>query len=246
MNYLQLVQALVSELGIAGANNDGTIPSTVVAQTGQLRRAVKWITDSNNDINILWTDWKYLYTDYAETLTVGSRTAPLHSGVEVVKRWDRESFILDRSLSSFSHLSWMDWRAFKREILPGAHPTNQIPATISSDTANLLHFNEPTNSAYTLNAGFWQRPVLLTLDADLPAMPEEYHRLIIMNAGLKYANKEDAPEILAGWETEYIFMLDKLEGDQLPGREYERMSSQDIDLVMDIPDAGDDYGGERF
>ena len=247
MNYLQLVQEFVSELGIAGANNAGTLPTTTVGQTGQLRRAVQWIAQANNDLNVMYTDWDFLEVDYSETLVVGTRTAPVHSGVnETVKKFDRDSFNLDRGLATHTPLSFVDWRAYRRELLPGAHSVNQRPSIFSiRPRDNLIYFDEPPDQAYTLTATFWKRPVLISGDSAVPDIPEDFHRLIILTAGVKYANKEDAPEIIQGWEAEYTALLSDLESDQLPGREFDNMSGQDVDLTMDIPDSGDYYGERR-
>ena len=239
--YLQLVQQLVSELGIGGVNQGGTVPPTVVGQKGQLYNAINWVRQAENNINVMWANWDYLATDYSEALTIGSTAVPTHSGTETVNKWDRDSFWLNVTATSSGQLEFMDWTDFRKLILPGSgSASNGKPARITEKRNGTLLLDAPSNLAYTLTAEFWKEPVLLAADSDLPAMPAQFHRIIICEAAIKYGNKEAASEIIQGMEAEYLYLLDKLEGDQLEGRDYERMSTQDIPITIGIPGFGDE------
>lgn len=234
--FLELVQELVTELGIGGANQGATVPDTVLEQTGQLWNAVNWIKKANNNINVMWSDWQYLAVEYSETLTVGDSVPPAHSGVEVVKRWDRGSFWLSRDTTSAAPLTFMFWEDFRRDVLPGpAASSNSKPSLITQKRDNTLLLNVLPDEAYQIDAEFYKRPAMLATDDDVPEMPEEFHRMIVCEAAVKYGNKEAAPEVISGMEAEYDYLLDKLEGDQLIGREYDTQYSQDIPVSMDIP-----------
>jgi hypothetical protein len=225
--YLELVQELVSELGIGGANQGGTVPDTVVNQTGQLWNAANWIKQANNNINVMWADWQYLAVEYSEALTVGSTTAPAHSGSETVKKWDRGSFWIDQTLNSAGQLSWFLWEDFRRHVLPGPTGSNSKPSAITQKRDGTLLVNVPPDASYTLTAEFYKRPALLATDTDEPEMPEEFHRIIVCEAAIKYGNKEAAAEVISGMEAEYAYLLDKLQTDQL--------NSQDLPVVIDVP-----------
>jgi len=244
--YLKLVQELVAELGIGGANTGGTVPDTVLSQKGQLWNAVNWIKQAENNINLMWADWRFLATDYEETLTLSSTAVPAHSGTETVNKWDRTSFWIDLTQTSSGQLEWMEWSKFRAMLLPGsAGAGNGKPSTITQKRNGDLLLNTPCDTAYTLTAEFWKEPVLLSANTDLPAMPAQFHRIIICEAAIKYGNKEAAGEVIQGMEAEYIYLLDKLEGDQLEGREYERLSTQDIPIVVGIPGYTDDDSRTR-
>ena len=240
-DYLTLVQELVTELGIGGANQGATVPTTVTGQTGQLWNAANWIRQANNNINLMWSDWQYLSTEYAETLSIGSTAVPAHSGSETVKRWDRSSFWINRSQLSAGPLNFMAWEDFRGTILPGpAASTNSKPSIITQQRDGALLLNAPCNLAYALTGEFYKRPTLLATDLDEPEMPEEFHRLIICEAAIKYGNKEAAAEVISGMEAEYDYILAKLEGDQLLGRGFDDQYSQDVPLTIDIP-GNDDF-----
>ena len=235
-SFLTLVQELVSELGIGGANQGASVPTAVVGQTGQLWNAVNWVIKANNNINLLHTDWQYLATEYSEVLTIGSTAVAAHSGTESAKMWDRRSFWIDRDSTRAAPLTWLDWESFRTDVLPGATPTSfSKPSIITQKRNGSLILDVPSDLAYTLTGEFYRVPTLLAADADIPEMPVEYHRLIICEAAVKYGNKEAALEVINGMEAEYAYLIEKLEGDQLIGGEYDMQHSQDIPIVMDIP-----------
>jgi len=240
--FLELVQELVTELGIGGANQGATVPPTVAGQVGQLWNAVNWIKQAENNINLLYSDWQYLGLEYAETLSIGSTAVPAHSTAgESVKMWDRGSLWLDKTTTRAAPLTWRDWEEFRATILPGAAPTtNSKPSIITQKRDGSLLVDTPCDLAYDLTGEFYRRPVLLDVDADLPAMPAEYHRIIVCEAAIKYGNKEAAPEVITGMEAEYEMLLDKLRSDQLIGGEYDNQYSQDLPIVIEIPGFDDD------
>lgn len=238
--YLELTQRLVAELGIGGADNGATVPTTVAAQTGQLWRAAYWIQQAHNNICLLHVDWDFLYFEYSEALTVGSEAVPAHSGAETPKKWNRSSFYLDLTASTGSQLEWMKWHQFRGQLRAGfAARGNARPGTITQKPDGTLLLDNPSDSAYTLSGEGWKRPTVLSADTDTPDFPEEYHRLIVCEAAIKYGNKEAALEIIQGMEAEYSLILAEMEADQLPDREYDRLAAQDIDLTMEIPGFSD-------
>lgn len=236
MTYLELCQEFVSEIGVAG----GTGPTTVTGQTGILGNVCRWIRQAENDINTEWTNWKYLWTEYNEMLQAGVSVPPVPStpsGVKV-RQWNRSSLFLNKATNNPSQLQYVPWEVFRARYAVGA-PVAGRPAIWSIKPDNTLVFDRPSDAIYSLSAEFWRRPILMRLDNDMPLMPEEYHRLIVTTAAVKYANKEDAPEIISGMESEMIAMMAHLKANQLEGFEFDTMSTQDVSLAMMLPGEAD-------
>ena len=241
VTFLTMTQELVAELGIGGANNGATVPTTVASQTGQLWNAANWIKQAEHNICLMFHDWKFLRVAYSQTLAIGSRAVPVHSGAENVKVWDRGSFWLDKSTSSATQLDYYEWHDFSKNIEPGySTRSNAKPSSIAFDRAGNGWLDSPADAAYALTAEFYQDPPFLSLDADVTLIPEAFYRLIICEAAIKYGNKEGAIEIIQGMEAEYVYMLYKMMGDQLEGREWERRSTQDQYIEVEIPGYVDD------
>jgi hypothetical protein len=242
MNFLQLCQELVTELGLAG----GTGPSTVLDQRGELRNVVRWIRDSCLWIDSEWKDWKYLRCDYDGVIQVNSRepTPPNNPSGVKVRKWDRDSLILNYGSVNAKPLIWENWATFRKlRQIGSAYLTIDEPAVFSTKqdgyTPKLILY--PTaNATYPIHGEFWRRPPVLTNDTDVPLMPEEYHRLIMATAAIKYGNREDAPEIIAGFEAEHHSLLMQLKADQLESFETDNEAGQDLVLEGAIP--GEDWG----
>lgn len=243
MNYLALCQELVGELGLAG----GTGPATVLNQRGELANVVRWIRDADLWICNEWKTWKFLRTEYSGVLQAGERepTAPNNPTGVRVRKWDRDSIVINAFSLSAKPLMFEEWTTFRKlRQIGSAGLTTDEPAIVTVTelgTDPKLRCYPTANATYPISGEFWRRPTPMALDADVPAMPEEYHHLIVATAAIKYANREDAPEIIAGMEAVHASMLEQLKNDQLEGFEANNESSQDILLEGAIP--GEEWSG---
>lgn len=231
--FLQLCQEIVAELGIAGGA--ANTPGSVTGQSGELRNVVRWIRDSTLWFDNEWRDWKYLWTPYVDVCSLGDPLAPepdTPAGVKV-RQWDRSSIWLSRGTTNQKRLDYMEWGQF-REIYDGNGIPKQ-PSIFSVRPDGRIIFDCPPDQQYPINGEFWRRPVPLTQSNDVPAMPEEYHRLIVCRAAIMYANREDAPEVISGMETELVQGIEKLKSDQLAAFEADCIAGQDVMLEGPIP-----------
>lgn len=236
MDYLRLCQELVSELGLAG----GTGPSTVDGQRGELKNVTRWIRDSCLWVDNLWTDWKYHWCEYSGTIAQDARVPT--AAANPVGHWDRASFYIDKASLTGQLVTYMPWEAFRTLYESGsalAQRDRPNTLTVRPDSTIRLH---PTSDALrTVTAEYWRRPKILTLDTDVPLMPEQFHRIIMARAAIMYGNREDAPEIIGGFEAEYVDLLEKLQSDQAPSFAADRSSGQDIMLLGAIPGVDEGY-----
>lgn len=239
MTFLELCQALVSEVGIAG----GTGPTSVLNQKGELANVVRWIRDSNLWIDNLWKDWKYLWFEYSGILGNNAqqqlnRFAPPPNSPPglVVRKWDRESFWLDKQSAGAQPLSYVEWRKFRALYDVGRDITRPgKPTTFTIRPDNSIQLYPIPDTTFTLTGEGWRRPTLLKHNNDVPLMPEDYHRLIVCRAAIMYGNREDAGEVIEGMEAEYIDLKEKLESDQLEAFGADREAGQDHLLEGAIP-----------
>jgi len=249
MNYLALCQELAEELGVGGAEAGSGIPSAVAGQTAQLGNVVRWITQANNHINNQYQDWKFLWTEYSETMTVGSRIPPTHGTGDgntsvTVRRWDKTSFWLNKNTDEAIQLMYVEWNVFRRHYETGDHSENSVPTYFTIKPDNSLVLDVPSEEAYTITGEFWRRPTLLSSDTDTPDIPEEYHRAIVCGAAILYAGKEAAQGIQQSMAAEYSMFMNQLSADQTFGNEQDTLSAIDDDLLVGIPGhVGGEYNG---
>ena len=231
MNYLELCQAFVQELGIAGGGSNN--PSAVTGQSGELRNVVNWIREAEYQINNHAKDWKYLWTDgYSESLSTGDRLPPNPSSPRA-KAWVKDSFWLDRFGTNQRRLEWKPYRYMR--YLP-ALATN--PRYISQTPAGQLILDGNMDQALTITGEYYKAPTILSANADVPAMPDDFHRIILCRAVLIYAGREDAPELTNHYEPEYLEILSHLEADQRPQRAQEDDPEALDHIEQEIPGHG--------
>jgi hypothetical protein len=221
VNFRQLCQDLVEELGISG----GTGPNTVENQTGEYANVVRWIAESSLWIDNLWRDWKYLWVQYETTLTGQS----IATGAREI---DRSSVWINAGTYTARQLEWQEWRLMRETL--NRTPVTGTPVYFSVDPAGTLFLDRPVTSL-PIRLEFWKRPTRLVADNDEPDLPEEYHRIIICRAAIMYGNREAAAEVISGMEAEYIDLLEKLQSDQLEPFRNERMAGQDTPLYLRHP-----------
>jgi hypothetical protein len=56
----------------------------------------------------------------------------------------------------------------------------------------------------------------MTADADIPSLPEQYHKAIVWRALVMYAANKAAPEVYAFAVKEYTKIMNRIEFDYLP------------------------------
>jgi len=75
-------------------------------------------------------------------------------------------------------------------------------------------------------------------DLDLPDMPDNYHRIVVAGAAIKYGFKVAAAEVIQGLTIEYDTGLLELQTECASGFFGEGVSEDDQRLAMSIPGMG--------
>lgn len=229
-NFLEITREVVRETGLGGGNPDDL--ETVEDQTGDFLDAVRWTRDACTQIDNLWFTWKYLWFEHSIAFAAAQGQVPPLPTDYDVRRWDRDSFWLNKAGAGPRQLLFEEWREFRKRT---GTPSSGKPQIITIRPDMTLRTDRVPNTSYTFTAEGYRRPTILTLDDDVPDMPAEFRRIIVCRAKINYADHRDAPEILEGSQAEYMDILDKLQSDQLESHEMDRMSEQDLDLSMSVP-----------
>ena len=75
------------------------------------------------------------------------------------------------------------------------------------------------DAVYTVNGEYYMDMQTMTLDADIPILPD-YHMAIVWKALMYYGAFEGAPEVYAHGQEQYEKLLSKLEINQLEKMTY--------------------------
>jgi len=237
MNYLQIVNRAISECGSALA------PLTTLQNpaAGETTRFINWVNDAWTEIQNEQYEWNFLRTwlqfqtstnvqQYTpttifSTATVYEGTQSLPTGSSLasytLNQWVRKSFrcfptsqgVNGEQIQSF--MPWDDFRNIYMYASQLSNYTRPVIASVGPDKS--LWFGPiPDATGYTITVEAWLAPQTLSLDADTPLMPPNYHMLLVYKTMRKYAGFESAPEVAARAEEEFTPMMNQLYVDQLP------------------------------
>lgn len=214
MTFLELVQRLRQEAGIAGSG-----PASVTFQTGELKRLVDWVASSWNDIQIAKPNWLWMNGQFQFVTTPGQREyTPAEAGVATrFSSWLTRSVRLGLNPPNdevlLEPVSYDEYRSI---YLVGPQPLSRPVVVSVSPALNLLLGYAP-NEAFTVTGEYQKTPQRLAADADEPEMPAAYHEAILYLALTKYARYMAAGEVYEDAMMNYRRIMQHLQVNQLPG-----------------------------
>ncbi|MHC4704025.1 MAG: phage adaptor protein [Planctomycetota bacterium] len=216
--YLELVAELHEEVGAAGI-----APTAVTGQQGEAQRLVNWIKRADEFVQLKWVNWKFLRNEFTagNTTTASVNTLAAPTGL---KYWDEKTFKITYPGETEKYpLPVVEYDKIKSDILD--ETTESVPDRVILMPDGSLKFEPVPDGVYTIHADYYVRPTLLAASADVSAIPEGFHRVILGRAMILYANFETAPEIKDQGEEIYTEQLALLENDQLPNQHHSRFNT---------------------
>lgn len=233
--FLELVDDLHRESGASGE-----APSSVVGQTGEQQRMVKWIQASDFYIQDLWLNWKFLW-DQVELPTVtnvAGITAPTD-----LNFWDFKTFKLNDGISEDEQLGFAEHDSIKWEV---RDTDVQRPSRVILMPDNNIELDPIPDQVYTLKADYFEKPRRMTQNGDVSPIPESFHPAILGRGLILYGNYEQAPEIKAQGQEIYGEYLARLENNQLPNQRYSRYQSTGSFFDVSAEGPGGNANGSFF
>lgn len=226
MNNLQLCQSLSEKAGILTGG-----PSTVVSQTGEMLRVVHWVSDAWEEIQNRRKSWRWMRKDIGAGVAydnsgfptvAGTRKYSLHDlGLDTVpfgRFWEKSFriYLTSAGQGTERHLVFVPYDEFRDYYLFGSIASIQslpIHVTVAPDNSILL--GPIPDNVYTVHGELQLGASRMAADADIPAMPSQYHMLIVWSALLNYSGYESAQEGLTLAKLKIGPLLDDLEDSQL-------------------------------
>ena len=231
--FLQLCQETARESGTIPTIGD---PQTAQGQTGRLLRLTQWVATAYEMIQLRHNNWRWLEAEFLGQTTSGqvSYSAAAMGVSSRFGRWlerDIDGTTLttvygETDYSDEMQLQVVDWQRFRQQYYVGSErgettPTGEAPRYISFAPDNKLWLwripSQTSNSTdWYIRRRYYKAPQILSADADVPEMPEAYHRLIVYEALLLLAEFDEAAEQYNLWRARRDSILHQLEVDQLP------------------------------
>lgn len=221
MTFLQLVQRVVEKGGISGSG-----PETVISQSGELKRAVNYVNEAWNDIQLARTDWRWMRGSVSfETVADQPTYTAEQCGITDLEYWllntkqnTFRSYVTAEGVGSEIFFSYQPYDAWRDCYQYGAiRDSRSRPLTITVTPDQSLGLGEtPDSGDYTIVGEYMKMPSLLVEDGDIPGLPIPFHMLIVYRALMIYAQYEENDYLRATAERDYNRMYTRLVSNQLP------------------------------
>ncbi|HYN54401.1 MAG TPA: hypothetical protein VES38_06825 [Methylotenera sp.] len=215
MTFLQICQRLRQEAGISGIG-----PSTVVSQTGEMRRIVDWVNTAYEDIQLARSNWNWMRGDFSFNTTANDYdyTAAEAGIASRFSQWDVDtikSFRTSVGVSNEFELGELFYSHYRSIYLTGSQSAD-TPVCFSIGPDRKLLLGPKPNGIFTVSGQYWKSPQVLAANADEPEMPAEYHMLIVWMALEQYGLYESAGECVMRGQKNSKRYMNRLEINQLP------------------------------
>ena len=217
MNFLELVNRTRVECGVTG-------PALATAQnlTGEAARIANWVTSAWVDIQTSKEDWLFMRATVTfNTVTHQQFYTPTEAGIgSTFANWKRDSFrcsSVGQNYADEQLMNYMEYTTFRNLYMYGNMRTTYArPVVATIDGTKRLGLGSIPDQAYVIDGEYYVKPIELSADFDSPALPTNFHMLVVYRAMYYYAGYESAPEVYLRAEFEFQRLMQRLNIDQLP------------------------------
>lgn len=203
MNRIELIRALRQEAGISGSG-----PVSSAGATGQTKDLVDRIDEAWLDIQNM-TMWNWMWEEATVTIPAGADVSAA-TGVPAPR------YVVTSMRSPSGRMRYLAHRDFADMfdvLLPGVgEPTIW---TVRPDTLIKVNALAPAGGL-TLQVERYRNPVPFAADTDVPALPSQYHRIIVWLAMMRISAFDEAGSRYASAEREYNRLLARLTSEEMP------------------------------
>ena len=217
MNFLELVNRTRVECGVTGP-----ALATVQNLTGEAARIASWVRSAWVDIQTSKEDWLFMRATVTfNTVTHQQFYTPTEAGIgSTFANWKRDSFrcsSVGQNYADEQLMNYMEYTTFRNLYMYGNMRTTYArPVVVTIDGGKDLGFGSIPDQAYVIDGEYYVKPIELSADGDTPALPSNFHMLVVYRAMYYYAGYESAPEVYQRAEFEFQRLMQRLNIDQLP------------------------------
>jgi len=219
--FLQLVNDSRRECGAA---NSGVALATLGGTLShEAARFKQWVVDAWVDIQRVKRTWQFMEREFSFNTTAGVqgyKSSDAAVALTSFANWKRNTlraYLTATGVPDEQLLGFVDYPTFRNLYMFGnMATTRQRPVVYSIDPDKQIVLGPVPDAVYTIRGWYYKAPQTLAIDADLPLVDEEFHRLIVCKVMEKYGWWESAPEVLRRGELEGGRLMSQLEMDYLP------------------------------
>lgn len=217
LTYLQLSQRLRQEAGLSG-----TGPTTVIGQTGDMKRVVDWIANAYNDIQNASMTWRFLRVSFNFPTVIGTNEyAPGDVGITDHATWitrnrDQSGAIrVYENVNDENRLQHFQWDDYREAYETGSNRSiTGRPSIITVKPNQSLVIWPIPDRVYTIDGERYKAGAQLTANDDTPNWPSRFDLIAVWKGLIDYGAWAGADEKYAHGTNRYLELKRKLEIDQ--------------------------------
>ncbi|ESZ60649.1 hypothetical protein NL532_24060 [Mesorhizobium sp. C120A] len=228
MNFLDLCKQVASD---SATFDEGAIAS-VVGQVGRKAKVVRWTNMAWRSIQNAHVAWRWMQSEFSLTAGIGTQryagtvaTDTIASAtIDRFAEWiccglgENRFRLYDTTigLSDIGPLKFVPWDEFYAQRV-NTSAANGKPSMFSIDPANKLCLSPVPDLATYVIVGPYRKSVqALTVDADVPEMPTDFHDVISSVATQFLQLHDEGMQMLPLWKMRENSDFCRLEARQLP------------------------------
>ena len=221
MNYLQLCQTLRRKCRVSG-----TGPVSVIGQNEEYARLVAFINEAWQEIQLARSNWAWMRASMSFPTVAGqggytpAQLLATAAGYADFGGWALDTFrayptatglVGEQGLEPISYDAWRDVYNF------GANRTAQgAPTCFAVMPDQGVALGMVPLAGYTVSADYYKMATALAADADIPALPAQYHMAIVYKAMMFFGVSEAQAEIYDEGMSELKTMMSRITAQQQP------------------------------
>lgn len=221
--FLELVQRTRLECGISSGGSLGNVPTSIAEAAGIELLLVGWVVEAWKAIQRIHDNWHFMRQS-TNFLTISGKSTytPTECGVPdgAISSWQRETvrnFHTASGISSsmfMSELPYDDWR--NQYLFGSLQSVRTRPTQFAVNPADHgLALGPVPNADYTVTADYFQSPITLVNDLDVPTLPSQHIMAIVYKAMMEYGEFDAAAETFSRGAKGYAAILATLERERL-------------------------------
>lgn len=219
--FLALVNLTRLECGITS-----TDLTTLVGVTGKNLQIKNWVNRAWMDVQRKHANWQWMRSPFSFSTVANQQSyTPAQANAVNYGRWLPDTFRSRVTSQGYKTELWLgewDWTTFRNLYLFGAQrtvPGRPVVFAIGPDKSIALG-PLPGSADYTISGDYFTCALALSVDGDVPGLPDQFSDIIMHRAKVYYGQEEGATEAFQSGTTDYNRMLAELEDDQLPAVDF--------------------------
>jgi hypothetical protein len=199
MNLLELTQAVAfKSRTVPGSGN----PAVLTGLTGRLARCLDWTQEAWREIQRRRPDWGWMRDEFSGAALENTETYEASDwSLTRFRSWRVNTapgqdsgwtiYLTSEGVSDERPLMFCPWETFRARFRRG-DPETDYPSVFTIDPRNRVLLGPVPDDDYTIKGEYMLGAQALTIAADVPEMPEDFHELIVFQALILLYESDEA------------------------------------------------------